>query len=81
MIGWREDNRSLFVSTHHDENKTIPLSTLDIGTGRKTDWKEIRPARPVDQLRTFKITPDGRGYAYNFLVKMSDLYVASGVQP
>jgi serine/threonine protein kinase len=80
VIGWREDNRSLFLATHHDVNTTIPLSTLDIASGKKTEWKEIHPTRPVDRLLTLKITPDGSAYAYNFLVKMSELYVADGVR-
>jgi hypothetical protein len=78
--GWRADGRSLYVVTHHDENKTIPVSILDIETGRTTPWKEIHPARPVDQAMNLMITPDGRAYAYNFLVKTSDLYIAEGVR-
>jgi hypothetical protein len=79
-IGWRDDNRSLFLITHHDDNKTIPLSALDLASGRKTEWKEIHPTRPVDQVLKVAVTPDGRAYAYNFLVKMSELYVADGVR-
>jgi serine/threonine protein kinase/Tol biopolymer transport system component len=76
LVGWRDDNHSLFLITHHDDNKTVPLAVLDLISGQKTSLKEIHPTRPVDQVLNMKITPDGRAYAYNFLVKMSDLYVA-----
>jgi serine/threonine protein kinase/Tol biopolymer transport system component len=76
LIGWRDDNHSMFLITHRDDNKTVPLSVLDLVSGQKTSLKEIHPTRPVDQVLNMKITPDGRAYAYNFLVKLSDLYVA-----
>ncbi|HLJ50335.1 MAG TPA: protein kinase [Bryobacteraceae bacterium] len=79
-IGWRADNRSLYVITHHDTNRFFPLSVLDIASGQKTPWKEIRPSRPVDEVDHLAITPDGRAYAYNFSLLMTDLYVAEGVK-
>lgn len=36
--------RSLSVVTHHDENKTIPVSIVDLAAGAATPWKEIRRA-------------------------------------
>lgn len=65
---------------HHDENKMLMVSVLDIESGQKTPWKEIRPSRPVDEALNMKITPDGRGYAYNFRLKLSDLYIAEGLR-
>jgi dipeptidyl aminopeptidase/acylaminoacyl peptidase len=79
-IAWRTDNSSLYVVTHHDENRMFPVSVLDLATGKKTPWREIRPARPVEQVLDLQVTPDGRAYAYNFLVKTSDLYVAEGAR-
>jgi eukaryotic-like serine/threonine-protein kinase len=76
-VCWRSDNRSLFVAMHHDENRMHMVSILDVETGVRTPWKEIRPSRPVEQVSNLKITPDGRAYAYNFIVKNTDLYVAS----
>jgi len=48
-IAWRADNRSIFVVMHHDENKMLRVSVLDIASGQKTLWKELRPSRPVDE--------------------------------
>ncbi len=79
-IGWRADNKSLYVITHHDTNRMFPVSVLDIASGEKTPWKEIRPSRPVDEVDHLAITPDGRAYAYNFSLMMTDLYVADGVK-
>jgi hypothetical protein len=79
LTGWRDDNRTVYVVTNHD-SKTTAISTLDPLTGKKTQWKELHHTRPVDQVLNMKITPDGRAYAYNFLVKMSDLYVADGIR-
>jgi hypothetical protein len=76
-VHWRSDNRSIFIVTHHDENRMLPVSILDVESGVKTPWKEIRPSRPVEQVQNLDITPDGRAYAYNFIVKTSDLYIAS----
>jgi Tol biopolymer transport system component len=77
-IGWRDDNRSLFVVMHHDENKMLHVSVLDSVSGQQTPWKQIQPSRPVDEVLNLKITPDGRAYAYNFRLKLSDLYIADG---
>ena len=79
-IGWRADSRSLYVITHHDTTRMFPVSVLDIASGQKTPWKEIRPSRPVDEVDHLAITPDGRAYAYNFSLLMTDLYVADGVR-
>jgi len=78
IIGWREDNRSVFISTHRDVNQTIPVSVLDLASGQQTPWKELRTSRAVDEAFNLAITPDGRAWVYNFRVKLSDLYVASG---
>ena len=79
-VNWRADNHSLYIRTHADTNKTARVSILDLNTGQRTPWKEIHPARPVDDINNLEITPDGRAYAYNFVQTMSDLYQAEGLQ-
>jgi eukaryotic-like serine/threonine-protein kinase len=79
-VGWRADNRSLYSVTHHDDNRYFPISIIDTETGARTPWKEIHPSRPVYQVLRLHITPDGRAYAYNFISKVSDLYVAEGMK-
>ena len=80
VVGWRADNKSLFIVEHRDSNKTLPVSVLDIVSGERKPWKEIRPAQAVDEASKLRITPDGSAYAYNFRVKLTDLYVAEGLR-
>ncbi len=80
VTGWRADSHSLYVVMHHDENRTLPVSIMDIATGKRTPWKEITPSRPVEQTLRLNVTPDGRAYAYNYLVKTSELYVGDGIK-
>jgi len=79
-VNWCADNHSLYIRTHADTNKTARVSVLDLNTGQRTPWKEIHPARPVDDINNLEITPDGRAYAYNFVQTMSDLYLAEGLK-
>jgi serine/threonine protein kinase len=80
VIGWRSDNRSVWVSPDVESSTKIPVSILDIATGQKTFWKEIHPAQPVAEIHDLYITPDGRAYAYNYVLLQSDLYLARGLK-
>ncbi len=80
-VGWRADNRSLYIRPQRAGAMSTPVWIVDIASGKRTPWKEIRPSQPVD-LRTdlhLHITPDGSAYAYNFSLQLSDLYLAQGL--
>jgi serine/threonine protein kinase len=79
-INWRSDNRSAFVRPNRESTASIPVTVVDIVTGKRSAWKEIRPTQPVVEIHDLYITPDGAGYAYNFVLTQSDLYVARGLQ-
>jgi WD40 repeat protein len=79
-IGWRADNRSVYVMTHHDQNGTMPISIVELQTGQRTPWKVLRPPMAVDEVSNPFITPDGRAYAYNFTYVRSQLYLGEGVR-
>jgi hypothetical protein len=79
-VGWREDNRSLFLARQSGDHKSIAVTILDIATGKATPWKEIRPAQPVLEIHHLNIAPNG-AYAYNVIVGSSDLYIATGLLP
>ena len=49
-------------------------------TGKRERLMEIHPSRPVAEVEYLRLTPDGRAYAYNYNVRLSDLYVASGLK-
>jgi serine/threonine protein kinase/Tol biopolymer transport system component len=80
-IGWRADSKSLYVSPKRAGDVSTPVWIVDIATGQRTLWKEIRPSQPVEARYDLHlhITPDGRAYAYNFSIGLSDLYVAQGL--
>jgi serine/threonine protein kinase len=80
--GWRADNRSLYVIPHRAGDVSTPVWIVDIATGKRTLWKEIRPSQPIDERYDLHlhVTPDGRAYAYNFSLQLSDLYLAQGLR-
>jgi Tol biopolymer transport system component len=77
-VGWRSDNRTVYVTAHRDENRALAVSLVDTATGKRSDWKMIHPSIPVDSVHGLRVTPDGRAYAYNFSYGRSDLYLARG---
>ena len=63
---------------HHDENRALMVSLVDVVTGKRSEWKMIHPSIPVDSVHNLAVTPDGRAYAYNYSYGRSDLYLAGG---
>jgi hypothetical protein len=80
VIGWREDSRSVYVSPAGGPADSIPLSIVEISTGKRSAWKTIHPSQPVLHINNLHVTPDGRAYAYNYETAQSDLYIAHGVR-
>jgi hypothetical protein len=78
-VDWRQDNRTIYVAMHHDDNRMLMVEVVDAATGARTPWKHIQPAIAVDELSNLQITPDGRAYAYNYSYSRSDLYLARGL--
>jgi hypothetical protein len=79
-INWRSDGLSLYVITHMDQNKMFQVALLDVKTGQRSSWKEIRPMTPVDSVYNLRLTPDGRAYAYNYSHANSDLFLVDGLK-
>jgi Tol biopolymer transport system component len=73
------DGRSLYV-TPKTPGSSFIVSQLDLASGRKTLWKEIKPDRPVASIRSLLMTRDGRSYAYEYERTISDLYLAAGLK-
>jgi eukaryotic-like serine/threonine-protein kinase len=78
-IGWREDNQSVYVAPAADSAQSLPVSIVDISSGKRSAWKTIHPSQPVQEIRDLYVTPDGRAYAYDYMTAQSDLYVAHGL--
>lgn len=80
VVGWRADSKSVYVAARTNNDKKLVISVVDLDTGKRTPFAEIHPMRPMNSELNFYITPDGRTYVYNYGVRLSDLYLASGLQ-
>jgi hypothetical protein len=79
VIGWRADSRSVYVVSGEEDTDSIPVSIVEISSGKRTAWQTIHPSQPVLKIDNLHVTPDGRAYAYNYVTAQSDLYVAHGL--
>jgi len=80
-LGWRADNNSLYVRVRQVTTPTVKVGIVEISTGKRSLWKELRLTRPLDSPGDLHlhVTPDGRAYAYNYAVLQSELYVAQSL--
>jgi hypothetical protein len=76
-VDWDQDGRHVFVVRENDNGATI--FRVDILSGRREVWKQIRPADPAGilSLSHFYVTPSGNAYTYNLGRTLSTLYVYS----
>lgn len=60
----------------------LELQRLDETTGRKALWKRIAPpdTTGVTNVQHFAITPDWNAYAYGYMWRQSDLFIAEGLR-
>jgi Tol biopolymer transport system component len=84
VLQWTADGRSLFVRGAGDLD--LKLFKLDLGTGRREAWKELRPPDPAAVIGIaldpgqVRLTPDGRYYVYTSWTFPSELYLAEGLK-
>ncbi len=78
--GWRSDSQSVYVMGNTGPGPWFNAESLNVFTGKRTPFVEVHPSRPVDEVEYLRITPDGRAYAYNYNIRLSDLYVASDLR-
>jgi Tol biopolymer transport system component len=80
VIGWTEDNRSVYVNRPGDSPS--PIYLIEVATGKRTLWKTIVPGEPsgVNFITPVFITPDGKSYVYGMGRRLSDLYVVEGLK-
>ena len=65
----------------------LKIARLDMATGTKRAWLELRPPDPAGIInppglttRSIDLTPDGRSYMYSYWRVVSDLYVVDGLR-
>ena len=78
VLGWIESG--LLVSENPLAGGTV--LRVDPATGRSDTWADIQPQDPSGimslDLSMLVVTPDGRGYGYNWHRATSDLYLVDG---
>lgn len=79
-VAWSQDGRELFVVRYEDT--PLRIDRVDIVTGRARPWTGLRPGPLSGLLGDYRIliSPDGKSYVYNYVRKMSDLYLATGIR-
>ncbi|HJW15043.1 MAG TPA: protein kinase [Thermoanaerobaculia bacterium] len=79
-IRWATDGRHLYVLRPGETSAQVSL--LDVVTGERVLWKELRPPDPagVLQVSPIVITPDGKSYVYSYRRSLKDLYLVTGLR-
>jgi Tol biopolymer transport system component len=79
-VAWSANGRFLYLFRRNTSPPVI--DRLELGTRRRTLWKELAPADPAGLLGFWavQLAPDGEAYAYSFWRLLSDLYLAEGLR-
>ena len=79
-LGWNADGRSIYVFNR--DGLPARITRLDPASGARTQVREIMPTNPsgMSGIRSFVMTPDARHLAYNYVRKLSDLYLIEGLK-
>ncbi len=80
VIRWSGDGKFLFLRKS-TESSSLTITRLNVATGRKELWRELKTPDPVGvQIRDVVTTPDGNAYAYSYQRDISTLYLAEGLR-
>ena len=79
-LRWTADGSSIFV--YKPSALPLRVETVDVTTGGRTLWKEIRPPDPsgVEQVGPIAIAPDGASYVYSYRRALDELFLATGMK-
>ncbi len=79
-LRWTPDGNSIFV--YRPSAPPLRVDKVDVKTGRRTLWKEIRPPDPsgVEQVGPIQIAPDEATYVYSYRRTLDELYLATGLK-
>ena len=79
VIRWSTDGRYLFLSKL-EAPAFLKVSRLDVATGRKETWKEVKTPDPVGvRIANVVMTPDGEAFAYSFQRDITTLFLIGGL--
>jgi Tol biopolymer transport system component len=79
-LRWTSDGKALFV--YRPTLPPLRVEKVDVATGKRTLWKELRPPDPsgVEQVGPIVISPDEQSYVYSYRRGLDDLYLAKGMR-
>src|SRR5271169_1101899 len=79
-VAWSTDGRSIFV--YRPAELPTKVDRIELATGRRTLWKELRPSDPagVEFLGPILMTADEKAYVYGYRRLLTDLYVVEGLK-
>lgn len=80
VIRWSDDPQFIYV--YNQKEMPARIFRFDLQTGTKKFWKEVMPTDRTGILGSIHIflTPDGRGYIYDFRRYLSDLFLVEGFE-
>ncbi len=77
-LGWSPDGRSVYVAPFAGTAGWV--DRIEVATGRREHWKEINPADPAGvRYRRVALGPGG-SFAVSYFRKLSELFLAEGLQ-
>jgi serine/threonine protein kinase len=78
-VAWQDDGSALFV---WDGSFPARVFRLEIATGKRTLWKELRPYDPSGVLYgRLQMSPNGKYYVYRYRTILNRLYLVEGAKP
>jgi eukaryotic-like serine/threonine-protein kinase len=85
LVQWSADGKTLYV--RGVEENPLTLYRVDLETGKRELWKQLRPAEEAGFMEFgagpragVRMTPDGRSLVYSYWTRQMDLYLADGLQ-
>ncbi len=84
-LAFTSDGRWLSVRrtpTYHPNTTRVWIDRIEVATGRRLPWKELRPGDPAGawMMGRALVTPDGRSYVYSVGSSLRELFVAEGLR-
>jgi len=80
LSGWTADPLGLLLFNR--DGLPCRLVRLDLATGRRDPLGEFMPADPsgISGIQEIQVSRDGRSYSYNYVRRLSDLYLVEGLK-
>jgi hypothetical protein len=76
---WKLDGESVFAANPWD-GPVLRIYLVNLKTGTRTLWKEMRSAPGDESLSYPNITPDGISYVYQNRRVSGDIYLVEGLK-